>query len=326
MAAGNTNYTNLTATTLANFANDIFDGIIKNNAALSQLKKAGNIKEVGGGTKFSHPVLYTSNTTFGAIGKNGTIATDLQDPLTRAEYNIKVLAGSVAWNLVDEAMNSGDKEKLIDLVESIKYQAESTMSNLMGAQVMQAQSAVGANDFDSIPYIISSTASTDTVAVGGIDSSATAQTFWRPYVYSTSVSAFNTSNAGLTAMETVLTNATFGNQGPTFIITTKAIFMLYMLALTPNVRYTKLDSGDAAFQNLLYATLPVFFDDNAPASQMFFVDGNSLKLQVLSQGNMKMTASQPAYNQLQARSLLYFLGDITCGSRRTQGVITTITG
>ena len=43
---GNTNYATLATTTLSHFANEIFDNVITNNAALNQLKKAGNIKVV----------------------------------------------------------------------------------------------------------------------------------------------------------------------------------------------------------------------------------------------------------------------------------------
>lgn len=326
MATGNANFATLATTTLQNFANDIFDNVVTNNALLSHLRKAGNIKVVGGGRQFTHPVFYQQNNTFAAISKLGTIPLTIQDNITRAVYDIKVIAGSVVLSQVEQAMNAGDKEKLIDYVEEKKMEAEVTLSEILGDQIFSTSvTASGSDNMDSIPYLINTvpTAQTD---VGGIDSTAAGQTFWRNWVYSTVVSAFGTSQAGLTAMENVLTNTTYGRQGPKIVITTKAAWSLYELALTANVRYSKLEDGDAGFKNLLYATLPVMFDDNCPTGRMYFIDTDSLRLQVLSQGNMVMTAFEQSHNQLISSALLYVLCNLTCGSRRTQGVVASITG
>ena len=325
MATGNSSYATLAATTLEHFANDIFDNVITNNACLNELKKKGNIKVVSGGTKFNHPVYYAKNSTFGAISKYGTIATDLQDPLTRAEYDIKVLAGSVVYSIVEEAMNAGNREKLIDYVEMLKMDAETSLSELMGDQVLQAEASVGTDDFDSIPKLISIDPTTQSTSPGGIDSSASGNTYWNNYTYISSITSFSGSNVGLTAFDSCLNGATFGRQGPTFIVTTKTIFTYYMLALQSQVRYGSLESGDGAFKRLMYATLPVMADDNCPDNYAYFIDANSLKLQVLAQGNMKMTTFQQAYSQLMARSIMYVLGNLTCGSRRTCAVTGPIT-
>ena len=323
--SGNSSFATLATTTLQNFSNEIFDNVVTNNAALNELKKAGNIKVVKGGRSFTHPVFYAQNSTFAAIDKYGTIPTDMMDPLTRAEYNIKVVAGSVVYNLVEEAMNAGDKEKLIDYVEALKMVAEVSMGEILGDQIMKVESAVGTSDMDSIPYIISNSPSAQTVTVGGISTSAT-NTYWQNYAHTTAVSGFNTSNEGLNAMDISLNGATFGTQGPTFIITTKTVFTLYMLSMTPNIRYTNTERAANGIKNLYYTTLPVMFDDNCASQHMYMIDGNALKLQVLSQGNMKMTPGQPSYSQLMIRHLLYLLGNLTCGSRRTNAVISAITG
>lgn len=323
MATGNTNFATLATTTLQNFANDIFDAVTTNNPLFFHLKKAGNIKEVGGGRQFTHPVYYKQNSTFAAISKLGTIDLALQDDITRAVYDIKIVAGSIVLSQVEQAMNAGDKEKLIDYLEEKKMSAQVTMGEVMGDQIWKA--TPGADDFDSIPRLVNTVPSSQS-DVGQIDSTASDQTYWRNYVYATTVSAFGTSQAGLNAMDTTLNNATWGKQGPKIILTTKAVFTLYNLALTANVRYSKLEDGDAGFKNLLYATLPVMFDDNCPAQRMYFIDTDSLRLQVLKQGNMKMTAFEQSHTQLVSSALLYILGNLTCGSRRTQAVIQTISG
>lgn len=319
MAVYNSNYsTNIAVTTLEHFANEIFDNVVTNNATLNELKKAGNILVVGGGRKFTHPVFYIKNSTFDSYAKSDTITPSLQDQFTRSEWEIKTLAGAVAISKLEEAMNSGNKEGLIDYVESLKMAAEVSMSELIGDQLFGVD-YTNTNDLDGIPRIVHTNPSGFTESVGGIASDAT---YWRNQVY-TATMGFSTS--GLNQMDQMLNNCTFGRQGPTFIITTKAIFTYYQLTLAANVRYTSLEKGDGGFKNLMYATLPVMFDDNCAANHMYFLDGKSLRLQVLAQGNMKMTPMQDAYNQLLSRAILYLFGNLTCGSRRTNGVISAIT-
>ncbi len=321
---GNTSYSTLGTTTLANFADEIFDATIDNHPLLYMLKQSDNIKIVNGGTSFTHPLMYTTNSNFGAISKLGTIPTDIQDPYTRSDWAVKILAGSVVISMLEEAMNAGDKEKLIDLVESLKDNATLSQTELMGSQLWAA--SPGANDWNSIPQIVSSTASTDTNSIGSIDSSAATQAFWRPYVYTTAVTAFTASSNGRTAMDTMRINATKGKNGPTSVFTTAAIYRLYQMTLQANERWTKGGEGNAGFTSLAYCDMPVYFDDNCPADRMFMINTRAIRLQVLKKGNMKMTVFQQAYNQLVTRAILYMFSNITCGDRRTSATAASISG
>lgn len=320
MPTGNSSYSKLITTTLQHHGDKIFDAVSTNVPLLYLLKEKGNIKVVGGGRSFTHPVLYKQNSSFGSYAKLDTIPTPLMDDITRANYPIKIIAGSLVISDLELAMNAGNKEQLIKLTEETKLAAEISMTEILGSQVYNAGTA--ANDFDGIQNIISDDQDT---ACGEITPSAT-NTYWRPYVYSTTISAFNTSDAGLIGFNTVLNSTTYGRQGPKAVLTTKAIYQLYELSLTPNVRYSIKEVGDAGFRNLAYATMPVIFDDNCPASHTYFVDTDSLWLQVLKQGNMKQTNFMPSQDQLTSVALMYFYGNLTAGSRRTQGVLTDITG
>lgn len=260
----NPNYNTLITTTLQNFGREIFDNVSTNNALSFMLKKAGNIKIVPGGRVFTHPIIYKTNSSFQAYSKNDTISLATSDDITRAEYPIKVLAGSIALNTIDLAMNAGDREKLIDLAEEQKMSAEISMSELLGDQVFKDGSA--ANDFDGLQFLVNTAPSTQT-DVGGIDPSDSANTYWRNYVDTTGTAAFNTSQAGIALMNTALSQTTFGRQGPKMVITTKAVYELYELGLQSQVRYTRTDLADAGFQTLEFKTMPVFFDDNCPTGK-----------------------------------------------------------
>lgn len=319
----NSSYDRIASETIAQHGREIFDNITTNNALLYLLKKRENIKIVSGGTAFTHPLFWKINTSFKSYAKLDPIDTPIMDDITRASYPIKIVAGSLVISTFDEAANAGDREKLLDLGETTRMAAENSMSEVMGDQVWKDGSV--ANDFDGLQHLISDTPSTQT-DVGGIDASAAANSTWRNDAYTTTISAFNTSNNGLTQMNNRLNNCTFGQKGPRAIVTTKTVYALYEIGLTSNIRYATTELADAGFLHLAYATMPVIFDDNCPANHMYFVDLDNLWMQVLARGNMVITPFEASHNQLSKTALMYIFGNLTCGSRRTNGVITSITG
>jgi len=324
MASGNTSYSTLITTTLQDHGKEIFDAVSTNNALYWLLKRNGNIKVRSGGRKFNHPLIYATNSSFAMYDKLGTISLPVTDNITRAEYDIKVAAGSIVLSTIDLAMNAGDREKLLDLADEKKMEAEISMSELLGDQVFGTGAA--ATSFGGLQYLIHETPSSQT-DVGGITaSSASGNTYWKNEAYATVVSGFNTSDEGLTAMNTALNNATFGRQGPKAIFTTKTIYGLYEVGLTSNIRYANTDLADAGFRNLQYTTLPVLFDDNCPSGNLYMVDTDSLWLQVLAQANMEVTQFQIMEDKLASSALMYLAGNLTTGSRRTQVVMNSITG
>src|SRR3990167_796739 len=325
MPAGNSSFSTLIATTLQNFMNKIEESVITNNALFYMLNKAGNVKVVNGGRTFVRQIMYKTNSSFQARASLDEIDLNVTDPISASEWNIKIIDGAVVLPYLDVAMNSGDREKLLDYVNSKKLEAEYSIGEIMGDQVFGA--GTGANDFDGLQKLISETPTSQT-NVGGINPQTTGNDYWRNYSYGTAVTAFNTSNNGLNALNTSITESTFGNKGPKLIITTKAIWNLLHLALTGNIRYTPTDLplGKLGFMALQYANMPVLFDDNCPAEALYGIDTDGISLNLLRQGNFKNTEFQPSHNKLLESSLLYIFGNLTMGIRRTSFVIDSITG
>jgi len=319
MALPNTNFTTLIATTLQNFGNKILDNVTTHITLTRFLKEKGNIKISAGGRQFIHQLLYQKNTSFGARSSMDTIDLPVTDPITASEWEIKVLSGSIVLPELDIAKNAGSKEKLLDYANAKRMEAEVSMAELLSDQIWKT--STGDNDFDSVPEIVNTV---PTVAVGGINGSA--QAFWRNVIYGTTVTGFATANEGINAIDTALMDATHGTQGPKLIVTTKAIFTLYNNSLSSNVRYTNTKSGDAGFRTLLYADLPFVADADCPSGRLYGIDTENLKLQVLSQGNFGQSPFKWATNQLAQSSLMYLFANLTCGSRRTNFVINSITG
>lgn len=315
MAAGNSNFTTLITTTLQNLPSDVTDAVSTNNALYYILKKKGNIKISSGGRTFTHPLWYKQNTSFKAYDKTETIDTPLMDDKTRAEFNIKVIAGSVVVSLLDEAMNSGSKEQLINLARETTKNAISSMEEVLGDQTFKDGSS--SKDFGGLPFLINSSPSTQS-DVGGINPSTTGNEYWRNQI-GTTADFSSSSTTSLGKMSALVTECTKGRSGPRLVVTTKTLYSEYEAMLTSNIRYVTTELADAGFLHLAYQTMPVVFDDNCGSGAMYFIDTDNLWLQVLARGNMQLTDMQPSHDQLVKVALLYLFGNLTTGSRRTNG-------
>lgn len=315
MATGNSSFTKLITTTLQNLPAEVFDAVSTNNALLYMLQKKGNLKIVSGGRTFTHPIYYKPNTSFKSYAKTDTIDTPLMDDITRAEYPIKIIAGSVVLSLLEEAMNAGNKEKLIDLVEETVTRAKISMAEVMGDQVFG--SGAGDNDMDGLQHLVH-TAPSGQTDVGGINPSTAGNEFWRNQI-GTTADFSSSATTSLGKMSALVAACTFGRQGPRVTVTTKTLYSEYEAMLTSNIRYVTTELADAGFLHLAYQTMPLIFDDNCPSGGMYFVDTDNLWLQVLARGNMELTDMQPSHDQLMRVALLYLFGNLTTGSRRTNG-------
>lgn len=311
----NTNWNAAQTRTQPDFGDEVFDGISTNNALVWMLRQAGNIKIREGGRTFTHPLIYALNTSFGARGSLDTIPTPDPDVLTRSEWNIKVISGSITLATLEQAQNQG-KPAILNYLEEKRMEATISMTETLGDQLVDGTGT--GDEWDSLETIISNTNTTTVGGIAGSDAS------WQNYSAAIG-GAFNTLNNGIDAMDTALLNTTFGANGPRAIFTTKSVWNLYYISQAGSIRYYNEELADAGFKHLNFSTLPVLWDDNIDSGLMYFVDTDSLWLQVLKKGNLVTTEFRPSVNQLSDVALMYIFGNLTTGSRRTQGVVTGIT-
>ena len=308
----NTNYNAQQSRTQPNFGDEVFDGISTNNALVWVLRQSGNVKTTEGGRTFTHPLMYALNTSFAARAHDTAIPTPDSQTHTHSEWNIRTISGSIAMFKLHQAMNQG-KAVILRYLEEKKQSASVSMAEVMGDQFVDGTGTDP--DWDSVETIISAT---NTTTVGGIAGSSAD---WQNYSAATG-GAFNTSNNGITAWDLAIRGATFGNKSPRIIFTTSAIFGLYYISQAGSIRYYNEELADAHFEHLNFGRRPVLWDDNIDSGRTYFVDTDSLWLQVLKMGNLVTTEFNPSVNQLSDVALMYLFGNLTCGSRRTQAVVT----
>ena len=294
-----------------NFGNEVFDGISTNNALVWMLRQSGNIQITEGGRSFTHPLMYALNTSFAARAHDATISTPDAQTHTHSEWDVKTISGSITLFKLHQAMNQG-KAVILKYLEEKKQSAVTSMTEILGDELVDGTGS-GAS-WDSLETIIDTT---NTSTVGGI---AGSDASWQNYA-ATQATAFGTTNAGITSMDAMIRGCTFGNKSPRAIFTTSVLYGGYYISQAGNIRYYNEELADAHFEHLNFGRRPVLWDDNIDTGRMYGVDTDSLWLQVLSKGNIVTTEFMPSTNQLSDQALMYIFGNLTTGSRRTQGVV-----
>ena len=307
-----TGWTAQASRTNPSFGDEVFDGISTNNALVWVLRQQGNIKVTEGGRTFTHPLHYALNTSFAARAHDATIPTPDPQTHTHSEWNVRVIDGSITLFKLHQAMNQG-KAVILKYLEEKKQSAIVSITEILGDQLVDGTGTDPS--WDSVETIASSTNTTTVGGIAGSDAS------WQNYSAATG-GAFNASNNGITAWDLAVRGTTFGNQSPTVIFTTSAVFGLYYISQAGNIRYYNEELADAHFEHLNFGRRPVLWDDNIDTGITNFINTRSLWLQVLRQGNLVTTEFVPSSNQLSDVALMYLFGNLTTGNRRTQGVVT----
>ena len=311
MPAGATYSTAQLSRTQANFGDEVFDGISTNNSVVWMLRQSGNIKVSSGGSTFTHPLMYALNSSVAARAHDATIPTPDSQTHTHSVWTPRIIDGSITLFTLHQAMNQG-KEVILKYLEEKKQSMISSFTEVLGDQLVDGTGV--APEWDSLETIISTTNTTTVGDIAGSESS------WQNYA-ATQATAFNTTNAGITSMDLAIRSTTFGNKSPKAIFTTSVLYGGYYISQAGNIRYYNEELADAQFEHLNFGKRPVLWDDNIDTGRMYFVDTDSLWLQVLKKGNLVTTAFQPSPNQLSDTALMYLFGQLTTGSRRTQGVV-----
>lgn len=322
MASPNTSFDYLATTTLQNFSAEIADNYTNHIGLLWFINRGKGKRTKTGGRQILESLSYKVNSTFGMIAKTGTISTTPQDTYTNAEFDWKYVAGSVAYYDPDIQMNRG-KEQIHDLLMNLKKDATRSLTEIVAEQIYETDASTTTN-LTGIQLLVAEDPTTGTV--GGINRATAGNEFWRNYSYDTAVTAFNTSNAGQSAMNTTYLNLVRGTDKPTVWVTTAAIWALYQLSLTTNVRYSDTNVANAGFTNILHMDVPVIFDYYCPTGNMYLLNTNHLFWNVMKGRDAWVEGFYPADSQLTYCSKVATYGNLSTDWAKGQGVIDSVTG
>lgn len=322
--AGNASFDAIISTTLKHYTPKLEDNIFGNSTLLYWLKEAGNIEKVSGGEQLVEPLLYAQNTTAAAYAAYDNIATTPQEGITAAVYDWKQFAVTVAISGLEEAKNSSMEQK-INLLQAKIDQAELSATDVLNVMLFD-NPTTNTRNWNGLSALVSVTGDSEYVPgssatfVGNIDSEATGNSWWRNQFEST------TKALSIADMSTMFNNCSRGRVRPEFIITGQALWEKYESLLQPQQRYTDPKTASAGFENLMYKSAPVLWDEHIGGAtpvtdQMYFLNSKFLKLKVHSDVWFKPTPFEKPHGQDAKYSQILCYGNLVTPNRRFLGVL-----
>ena len=329
-------YDALLSTTLKNYTPRIEDNIFSNLPLLYWLKEAGHIDKVSGGEKIVEPLMYGVNTTTAAYSGYDNISTVPQEGITAAVFEWRQYAVSVAISGIEEAKNRG-QEQVVSLLKAKIDQAEMSLQEKMN-QMFYATAGATSKEWNGLGNFIKTNtafgpATGSTAVFGGIDDSATGNSWWKNQTF-----RFNTDATGANAVATGKTtllqgmsrlynDCSRGKTRPEFILATQAAWEAYEAKLQPQLRYQSTKTADAGFENLLYKSAPIVWDDDMDtdfADSMLFLNSKFMKLKVHSDVWLKSTPFEKPHGQDARYSQILSYGNLVANNRRFFGALTNV--
>jgi hypothetical protein len=343
MATPNTNWGEITTTTLYNRSKKLADNVTKNNALLRRLSAKGKVKPVDGGQAIVQEIEYSENGTFKRYSGYDILNVSPSDVFTAAQYPFAQAAVAVSISGLEMLQNSG-KEKMINLLESRIGNAERTMQNNLSNDCYSNGTADGGKQIGGLQLLVSDVNNSGTV--GGIDSSVWG--FWQNNVQSF---ASNGLTPGAATIQTMMNRAWLaqvrGPDRPDLFLTDNVYFRYYWESLQAIQRITDEKSGMAGFSSLKFMDADVVYDggfqgttagnvsvlgsggswlsgSGAPASHMYLLNSDYIHFRPHKDRNMvPLDPDRFSVNQDAMVKLVAFAGNMTCSNRFLQGVITT---
>ncbi len=162
MAIPNTNWSEITTTTLFNRSRKLADNVTKNNALLRRLDAKGKKKTFDGGQAIVQELEYAENSTYKRYSGYDVLNISPSDAFTSAQYPIAQAAVAVTISGLEMLQNSG-RERVIDLLDARITNAERTMQNNISNDCYSSGTADGGKQIGGLALLVSDVNNSGTV-------------------------------------------------------------------------------------------------------------------------------------------------------------------
>ena len=308
--AGNDDFNQILSTTLKNYVPKLADNVFTARPLFYALTNGQTIRRISGGATIVVPIIYGTNSTAASYSGDDTILTTAQTGISAAEYDWKQYAATVTITGIEEAKNNGEAQ-IIDLLEGKIMQTEETIIENMNTMFWADGTGNGGKDWNGLDLIVGKPNTT----LGGIDPTDAGNSWWA------STESDENGALALTSMSSVYNTISVGNDQPTILIGTQAVYEAYEALLQTNLRYTDAKVADAGFQNLLFKGAPVTYDSACTAGELMFLNTKYLRLVAHTETWFQPTPFVRPTNQDARYAQILCYGQLTCSNRARQGYL-----
>jgi hypothetical protein len=307
----------LVATTLANYHQEMADNVANSNAVTALLRKGDRIRTVDGGKQISAPLSYAEETFVWYQGTD-LLSRATKETISEADFAPANAVASVTLSGPDLAMNRG-KERILNLLESKLTNAETTMANNITKAVYSDGTL--AKSFAGLKAFVTADG---TGIVGGIDAGTWG--FWKNQFLTVTRATglqYKDLKAGMNALWMKLIR---GTEKPDLILADGEVYSTYESGLQENQRYADATLGALGFETLKYKTAAIVFDNQATGlgaagnQGAYFLNTKYMKLEMYSGRNFETLDLPDQTPDMDAVTRhIAFMGCLTLSNRAMQG-------
>lgn len=327
----------LDVTFLNNVTREKFIKVLKNNLydltpMMNRFLAKGRVQTMTG-RSLLWDVVIKRHSAFGLFQGYDTLASQPVNPTVQASLTSANYYATLAISLEEEMKNSGNLEKLLDIVKVQFDNAESTLREQLAKDMYGATTSInGKGVINGLGVVIGTTVNTGTYA--GIDRSQAANAPWRSNIDATAYSVANLqdpTNAGYLPliMGTAYTNATHGG-APDMIFMTKTLWNIYMnIATANNLRLVQNTTANLSFGGAEFrGGTEMYFDDYCTAKAIYFLNSKDFSVFVYPGANFDSAPTENGSiwivppDQLAKISHIIWMGQLRCDSPWRQAAIT----
>lgn len=322
MAFPNSAVSDIIATTIQSRSGTIADNVMENNALLARLDQKGNRKFVTGGNVILQELSYAENGNFQWYSGYEPLATNEQDVISAAQFDLKQAAVAVTMSGLEMLQNNG-KEQIIDLLESRIKVAEATMKNQISAGIYSDGTGSGGKEITGLKAMVADAPTSGTY--GGIDRAT--WTFWQNALLDASVAGAATSASNIQGYWNKLyASLCRGSDKPDLIVVDNVYWLFYLASLQANQRFTDPNMAKLGFVTVKFMDADVVLDGgkggSMPASHAYFLNTDYMFFRPHRERNFVSLdpARRWATNQDAIVQLMAWAGNLTCSNASLQGV------
>jgi len=319
MAFPSSVWTEITATTLANYRKTLADNVLKHNPLLNKLSERGNVDPADGGYTILENLMYAENGTFQWYAGYQQLNISASDVISSAAYDWKQANANVSISGREQMINAG-RAAQFDLVKSRILVAEKTMKNNVSASLFYSNTESGGLAIGGLQFLVPDLPTSGTV--GGID--AAAQTWWQSQYYDFSTAGVTASSSTIQhAMNLIYLQTLRGRDEVDLILSGKTYYTYYWESLQAQQRFTQSEKAKAGFPGgLKYMNADVFYDPSeTTGTRMYMLDTEYFHFRPHKERNFITDPEKASVNQDAIVIPLYWGGNLTCSNRSLQGVI-----
>ena len=312
-------WTEITATTLANYRDTLADNVLKHNPLLTRLQRKGNANAASGGYSLLENLMYEENGTFSWYAGYQQLNTGASDVITAAQFDWKQANCNVSISGRETMQNNGRDAKF-NLVKSRIRVAEKTLKNNISKSLYYSNTEQGGLAIGGMQFLVADLPTSGTV--GGIDASA--QTWWQNQYYSFTTNSVVASSTTIQhVMNLNYLKTLRGRDEVDLILAGNTYYTYYWESLTAQQRFTQQDNAKAGFPGgIKYMNADVFYDPaETTGTRMYMLNTDYLHFRPHTERNFITDPSKASVNQDAIVIPLYWGGNMTCSNRSLQACI-----